>query len=256
MLAWLEAGEAPGPEGPIALAAPQAAAVAGTRLYTPADVAALPEGPAGRPGRVRVIDATTQQAALELAGADPVLLNFASARNPGGGFLKGASAQEEDLCRCSGLYPTLLTQPAYYEANRACRSLLYTDHAIHSPRVPFFRAGSRAPLEPRAFLASVITAPAPNSRPHLRQHPGDEAAIEATFRRRWRLVLAIARAEGHRTLIAGAWGCGAFGGDPAVAAATADAALDLAADLDEVVFAIPSKGPSRKNLEAFRRRFS
>ena len=58
-----------------------------------------------------------------------VLLNFASARNPGGGFLKGARAQEEDLCRCSGLYPALLTQPNYYQINREQSSMIYTDHA-------------------------------------------------------------------------------------------------------------------------------
>jgi uncharacterized protein (TIGR02452 family) len=72
---------------------------------------------------------------------DPVVLNFASARNVGGGFLNGARAQEEDLARSCGLFRCLETQPEYYEVNRRTASLLYTDHIIYSPRVPWFRSG-------------------------------------------------------------------------------------------------------------------
>ena len=36
------------------------------------------------------------------------VLNFASAKNPGGGVLKGHFAQEESLCRTSCLYPMLV----------------------------------------------------------------------------------------------------------------------------------------------------
>ena len=102
--------------------------------------------------------------------------------------------------------------------HRAGASLHYSDHLIFSPRVPFFRLRGRADLLERPFLASVITAPAPNSGPLLRRDPGAGPAIAQTFRRRWGNALAVAEATGHRTLVLGAWGCGAFGGDPAVSA--------------------------------------
>ena len=38
-------------------------------------------------------------------------LNFASARNPGGGFLRGAQAQEESLARSSALYDHCCIRP-------------------------------------------------------------------------------------------------------------------------------------------------
>lgn len=234
----------------VSIAAAQQASVQGSVLYRPDRLADLRQG--ARSGAIvpEVVEGTTQRWAREL-GDQVVLLNFASARNPGGGFLNGAKAQEEDLCRCSGLYPSLPRHFDYYKANRDRPSLLYTDHAIYTPRVPFFRVRGRGDLLDEPFLASVITMPAPNTGPYLRRD-GDPVPLEQAFERRWRNVLAIARDQGHRVLLLGAWGCGAFGGDPTMAAQTAARALAVDGDFDRVVFAIPGKGKrSAENLRVF-----
>ena len=89
------------------------------------------------------------------------VLNFASAKNPGGGFLNGAMAQEESLAASSTLYKTLIAHEEYYQKNRAQRSMMYTNHAIYSPDVVFFRDG-RFQLVEKPFKASVLTLPAVN----------------------------------------------------------------------------------------------
>src|SRR2546428_1644238 len=68
-----------------------APAVAGTRLHLPSEELSLPAQ--GEPARVDVTDESTLEATRRLGG-DIACLVFASARNPGGGFLNGAQAQE------------------------------------------------------------------------------------------------------------------------------------------------------------------
>ena len=203
---------------------------------------------------ISVVSGTTQQVAQELANEGPLaLLNFASARNVGGGFLNGAKAQEEDLCRCSALYATLTKHTTYYEENRRQSSLLYTDHLIFSPAVPFFKTRGTGNLLSEPFLSSVITAPAPNTRPYLDQS-GDPKQLVECFERRWRNVLAVAIDNGISTILLGAWGCGAFGGDPSVSSQTAwNAIKDLGSAFKKIVFAIPDRGKqSKHNLDVFK----
>jgi uncharacterized protein (TIGR02452 family) len=235
------------------------AAREGTTLYRPADVAELPaiDQPGAGAPRSEVTNETTTAALRRLYAAgveDALALNFASARNVGGGFLGGARAQEEDLCRTSALFPCLETQPTYYAANRAHRSCLYTDHAIYSPRVPFFRDDALA-LQPTLAFASVLTMPAPNAA-ELTRNPGAAQALEETFRARARAVVRMAASRGHRTLLLGAWGCGAFRNSPVLAAdAFARALADTAQAFDLVLFAVWERSGAGPNFAAFRERF-
>jgi len=240
-------------------------AIAGTRLYTPEQASEAFERlslPTLHRPAIEVTDETTQVAARRLVEsesiADLVLLNFASARNPGGGFINGAKAQEEDLCRCSGLYPCLMAQRGYYEANRDCESVIYTDHLIYSPNVPWFRTRSRDQPD-KAFLASVITAPAPNAGIVLSRDPDALPEVEAALRRRAGFVLAVAADNGHRTVLLGAWGCGVFQNDPALVADAFGSWLEsdkFAGAFDRVVFAIYDRSKEQATLSGFRQRFT
>lgn len=232
------------------------ACLTGTRTWTPAALAALPPPPAGPATRVEVTGETSAAAARRLhteqpALPPPLLLNFASAVSVGGGFLGGARAQEEDLCRASGLYACLEPQETYYAANRAVGHDLYTDHLIHSPAVPFFRDEAHALLED-PFPAAVLTAPAPCARA---LSAAQRAALPGVFERRIDRLLALAAAEGHRRLVLGAWGCGAFRNDPLlVADLFARALARHGAGFDRVVFAVWDPRPGAPNRAAFQAR--
>ncbi|MCB9603962.1 MAG: TIGR02452 family protein [Sandaracinus sp.] len=251
-------------DGSVDVSAALAASVEGSRTWSPDALervlAARARSATSLDLPIEVTGETTQEAAFRLAhesAPNLALLNFASAKNPGGGFLGGAKAQEEDLCRCSLLYLAIEPQRLYYETNRARRgtdAALYTDHLIHSPQVPFLRVRSKGPWVAPVF-ADVITAPAPNARAlDLTQHG---AALERAFRHRARLVIALAAEQGHRSLILGAWGCGAFRNDPVLAA---DAFSDALATVDHgftrVVFAVFDPRSDAPNTRAFERRFA
>lgn len=237
--------------------------VSRTRLYRPADLEALVL-PAARASdelpSIEVTEETTAEAARRLfrGGARVAALNFASAKNPGGGFLGGAKAQEEDLARCSALYPCLVSQRDYYDENRANESMLYTDHLIYSPEVPFFR-GDGLDLLDEPFLCSIITSPAPNAGEALRRDPDARSAIRETLARRGRHILRVAAEQGHETLVLGAWGCGVFRNDPdEVAGIFAELLTDpeLRGRFARIVFAIYDRSAERRTLLAFQRRYS
>jgi uncharacterized protein (TIGR02452 family) len=190
-------------------------------------------------------------------GSDGVaVLNFASAKNPGGGFLGGSQAQEEALTRASALYLCLEAQPRYYQAHRREKSLLYTDHLIVSPKVPVFRDEHDQLLE-QPWEATIITAPAPNAGAVRKNEPAAVDQIEPTFRRRIEHILAAAVLHGQTALVLGGWGCGVFQNDPTTVATLFAHALrgdgPFARAFEHVTFAVlDSRG---ETFAAFARVF-
>ena len=219
----------------ISIAAAVAASLAGTRLYEPDE--SLPAGrPAGGPPVVEVTRESTLVAARRV-GDGAATLVFASAKNPGGGFLGGAVAQEESLARSSALYASRRTAPAFYDFHRHQLDLRYSDRVIYSPGVPVFRDDKGRVLD-SAYTTAFLTCAAPNLGAILRNQPDDVADVPAVLRRRAARVLGVAAAHGHRTLVLGAWGCGVFRNIPAEVAAAFAAALGEVPCFDRVVFAI------------------
>lgn len=205
----------------VSIARDLADAIADTRTIPPQDFPALIAASRARPPRptpARIsITAETTLAALHRTIAfennlATAALNFASAKNPGGGYLSGAQAQEESLARSSALVATLLPQTAYYAANRAAPSHLYTDHAILSPFVPVFVSDDGHLLE-APYTATFITMPAPNLSAMPPASP-DRGNVPATLRHRIDCVFALAAHANITDLILGAWGCGVFRNHP------------------------------------------
>ncbi|MFD9391903.1 TIGR02452 family protein [Streptomyces sp. NPDC060000] len=206
---------------------------------------------------VEVTGESSLEAAGRLAGAGPVaVLNFASARNPGGGYLNGAQAQEEALCRASALYTCLLTAREFYDHHRAHRDPFYTDRVIHSPAVPVFR-DDRGRLLDEPYAAGFLTSAAPNAGVVLRTAPERASELPHALAVRAERVLETAAAHGYRRLVLGAWGCGVFRNDPAQVAGAFRALLGpggrFERTFEHVVFGVLDRTPGAVVLGAFER---
>jgi uncharacterized protein (TIGR02452 family) len=248
-----ERGWYPTAAGEVRIGDAVARAVAGTRLYRPDDAVVTPAAPV-TDSTVEVTGESTLVAARRLGG-DVACLVFASARNPGGGFLNGAQAQEESVARSSALYPCLLAAGDFYAHHRAHPELTYSDRVIYSPGVPVFRS-DRGGLLHEAYPVSFLTAAAPNRSAIARSQPEHLPDLSAILARRAGRVLAVAAAHGHRRIVLGAWGCGVFGNDPAAVAEAFAAALAANPWFESVVFAVLDGRRGTPTLAAFERAFA
>ena len=224
-------------------------------------------------GLVTVSARKTFEAAMQLKktypGAKITVLNFASATNPGGGVRGGSGAQEESLCRCSTLYPTLDQRrmwDCYYQPNREAGDPLHTDACIYSPGVVICKTDDDYPVRLREadfVTVDVITCAAPNLRtdPANVHNPGEGDAVCVSAQKLYKLhlrrakhILHIAAAHETDVLVLGAFGCGAFRNDPQVVArAYADALREYARYFRQVDFAIYCREWETENYNIFRK---
>lgn len=188
-------------------------------------------------------------------------LNFANGETAGGGYKNGSTAQEEDLCRrIPSLYSSLLqaTQDGMYPFGPpTCisqdQSEKYAD-VLFTSNLVIARDGEETgfrelPTKNQARV-SLVSAAAPNIK--FRKEISSPDLIFKTIQS---IFIAPQVIDPQvNTLVLGAWGCGAFGGDPAQISELFVRALiqdNLGQLYREVHFAIPRTSPSDKNYEVF-----
>lgn len=164
-------------------------------------------------------------------------LNFASYKNPGGGYLAGATAQEECLCSESTLYPVIESfYETFYKPHlKKLNGGLYGDDLIYSPSILFIRNNKR-------MQSDVITCAAPNYYPIKKYNKFEYKDVVLAMFSRIDHILYSAWKEKADILILGAFGCGVFMNDPVIVSQIFH--LFLASKYNgcfkEVIFAVPT----------------
>lgn len=194
--------------------------------------------------------------------------NFASASNPGGGVVNGATAQEECLCRISTLYPCLATDEmwkSFYEPHRRAHDPIHNDDIIYTPEVTVFKTDTANPVlmdEKDWYQVDVITCAAPNLRakPSNSYNSGDgktavkvsDKELQAIHEKRLRRILDVALMNGDEVVILGAFGCGAFMNDPyVVARACKNVIAEYKNAFKAIEFAVYCSSRDDKNFRVF-----
>ena len=241
-----------------------------TKLYEADDYPAITKQ-ADLERTVAVSKHKTFEAAMLIHKEHPdwkiAVLNFASATNPGGGVKTGSSAQEESLCRCSTLYPTLNQNwlwQCYYQKNRDAQNNLHTDACIYSPGVVICKNDDSFPErmdESDWATVDVISCAAPN----LRRRPGNvhnpeygrtvsisDDGLYQLHLKRAKHIMHIAASNGVDAMILGAFGCGAFANDPIIVSrAYRDAIADYKQFFHVIEFAVYCREDETENYDAF-----
>ena len=186
------------------------------------------------PAKVIVSKKRSLEAAKAYKDNITCVLNFASASNPGGGVLKGATAQEEAICRCSTLYFHLSENDMwqkFYKPHREESNPLHNDDCIYTPDVMVVQSDTETPeiLEEKDWYSvNIITCAAPNLRANpsnaynsgdgnTRPNISDKALLEL-HKKRLKRILDIAIDNKNEIIILGAFGCGAFKNPPEIVA--------------------------------------
>lgn len=194
---------------------------------------------------VSVNDTDSVSAVLEESGKKQCILNFASYKNPGGGFITGSIAQEEALCHESFLYNVLsMFQESFYEQNKKYPNWsLYGNRSVYSPDVIFIRGE-------QIGKADIITCASPNWR-SAKSYGVTEEENERILRQRINHLLKVAAVHKIERLILGAFGCGAFGQDPSLCARIFHEEIERVfhGRSMDILFAIPM---GNGNFEIFR----
>ena len=169
---------------------------------------------------VQNIDCLYAGVQLKERGYNPAVLNMASRRNPGGGVVTGAGAQEETLFRRTNLFRSL-----YQFAPFAGMYGIKTSHyqypldrnfgGVYTPEAIYFRESEQKgyALLDNPVSLSFITVAGVN-RPDLTAEGMIADYHVEPIKNKIRTIFRIGLAHGHDSLVLGALGCGAFRNPP------------------------------------------
>ena len=193
----------------------------GSRFYTkPLDASNVPSLPTPTKIIVRNDDSIHCGHALQQEGYNPVVLNLASRRNPGGGVKNGSRAQEESLFRSTNLFLSMYRYAEYaedygLEKSRFQYPMPVRFGGIYVPKATVFRAGAKddfALLDTPYYMSFVAVAAI--NHPEL-DADGNICQENANLtKNKMRTMLRIGLLNGHNSIVLGAFGCGAFHNPP------------------------------------------
>lgn len=210
----------------------------------------------GEKAKVVISKKRSFEAAAGYKSQKVMVHNFASATGPGGGVTRGATAQEECLCRCSGLYFCLNTQAmwdGFYKPHRNANDPINNGDIIYTPGITVFKSDTANPqLMPESdwYDVDIVTCAAPK----LRQVKIKDKELQEIHEKRLRRILEVSLANGRDTVILGAFGCGAFQNNPeAVAAANRNVIKDYLHAFKNIEFAVYCSPRDDQNYRIFNR---
>lgn len=200
------------------------------------------------PAEVSVVEEDTIVAGLKLVDEklNPVLLNMASDRKPGGGVEKGCRAQEEEMFRRTNYCMHLNRKNVKYPLDPL--SVVYT------PDVTVLKDEKYNVVETRpiSFIACAGVRD-PYLKDDGRMRSQDRQLLKAKIR----MIFQTAVYHGHDSLVLGALGCGAFYNPPEDVAATFKLVISeyQPGVFKKIVFAVKSCGRDR-NFAIFHEQLS
>ena len=131
-----------------------------------------------------------------------------------------------------------------------------THYVIYSPQVPVFRTDAGELLD-EPWAMSIITCAAVEATALEKYAPERLREVPSVMRERTHKVLATAVHHGHRRVILGAWGCGAFGIETIVMARIFHELLTttFATAFELLTFAITDWSDEQRFIGPFRKVF-